>query len=349
MALELFPTQPKELGDVARFLQAILEVSADAPFLDPALLEWRFFEPRPDWGSPRSYLLKQDGRIVAHSCIWPVQFLSCNGEVSSMHLIDWGACKAVAGAGIFLNQELMKKTDTTLGIGGSAMARRIAPKIGFAPCGSLSVYARVIRPWRQFRSDPRRSGWKGPARLLRNTAWSWAPTAACEQNWSAIPIRAFDSSVNTVLSERSSFSYTLPVRTAEMLNYILRCPTVVTRAFLLYEQKELRGYFLLARAGRQTRISDLWVNSRDEGVWANAYSLAARNAAADPEAYEVTAFSSLPLIEAALRKNGFRLRDTHPVLMRDPRKQMDPARSLSVGALESDRFYLFEPSHPFLT
>ena len=334
---------------MAEFLATAFGVSKDASFLRPDVLDWKFFAPRPDWSGPRSYVVKQDAQIIAHSCIWPVSFRLPDRSVSSMHLIDWAASKSAAGAGIFLNQELMKQTDTAVGIGGSDISRKIAPRIGFSHVGSLSVYARVVRPWRQFRAAPDRFRWKGPLRLARNGLWALLPACPPPKHLSAAPVAAFDHSLDWLFGDRTASPYLWAARTPELLNYILRCPAVISRAFLVYDREKPCGYFVLARAGGQTRIADLWIQALDEESWAGAYSLAVRRAAEDAQTCEIAAYSSTALVEAALLRNGFRLRAQKPVFLNDRKRHLDCGLPLSFSGLESDAFFLYNSGDPFLT
>jgi len=45
---------------------------ADAPALDEALLQWKYWEPGTSRKGSRSFALEQDGNLVAHGSIWPI-------------------------------------------------------------------------------------------------------------------------------------------------------------------------------------------------------------------------------------------------------------------------------------
>ena len=113
----------------------------------------------------------QDGTVVAHGCAWPVP------RFDAVCLIDWVSSPGAAGMGIMLARKMAQLAPVMLSIGGSEMTQQIMPKIGFVPKGELLTYARVLRPWKQFRTRPDARGLKAIARLVRNTAWSLAPAA----------------------------------------------------------------------------------------------------------------------------------------------------------------------------
>jgi len=56
----------------------------DAPIVRPELMRWKYFEPRPDWDGPRSYVMLRDGHIFAHGCVVPETFRTAHGRVTSL-------------------------------------------------------------------------------------------------------------------------------------------------------------------------------------------------------------------------------------------------------------------------
>jgi hypothetical protein len=262
-------------------------------------------------------------------------------------LIDWAASSEAAGAGAMLNCELMKMADTSIALGASAMGVKVARRMGFQEYGSIAVYARVLCPWRQFLSRPAPRSWKAPLYLIRNAAWAAQPVAV-NAGWTAVETPRFDSAVENLLGKRASFCGAIPVRSVESLNYVLQCPTITAKGFLLYEENTLRGYYLLSRTGMRVMVADLWVESEDEDTWSTAFSLALQSAASDPNAYEFLAFSSIPLVKNALLRNHFHLRVEKPLLVFDPKRHLS-GHPMFVTPLESDAFYLYEENAPFLT
>jgi hypothetical protein len=95
-------------------------------------------------------------------------------------------------------------------------------------------------------------------------------------------------------------------------------------------------------------VADIWVASLDEDVWTTVFSLAVRSAAADTNAYELCAFSSIPLATNALLRNNCHLRAEKPLLVFDPKRLLKD-QPMFVTPLESDAFYLYEQDAPFLT
>src|SRR4051794_16465021 len=92
----LRPMTPVDLPELSRFLTEEFHTPADAAFARPAVLRWKFFEPRGrDTGdAARSYVACDTGtgRIVGHVGLCPGRFrglrLPADG-VSTQHIIDW--------------------------------------------------------------------------------------------------------------------------------------------------------------------------------------------------------------------------------------------------------------------
>ena len=134
-------------------------------------MHWKYFEPHPEWREPRSYVLDQGGKLIAHGCVWPS---TLPGSLQALCLIDWVSSKAAPGMGIMLARKLGALAPVMLSIGGSEMTQAIMPKIGFVKQGELLTYARVLRPWGQFVTRPTRRDGRAWLRFFRNVGWSLA-------------------------------------------------------------------------------------------------------------------------------------------------------------------------------
>lgn len=341
MPLEvLSPVHREALID---FLTAAFHLPKTAPFVDPRLLSWKYDEPRPDWPSSRSYAWMEDGEIAAHACLCPVTYRVGDREVKASYLIDWAAGRRSPGAGVLLLRKLASSFQVLLAIGGSTDTQQILPRLGYRLAGEIAIFVRVVRPWRQFRTDPFPRGWKAPLRLARNLFWSRAPAPSIPPNETCAPISEFDSSYAPLLRSGST------ERTPELMNYWLRCPGAAMSAFLLKGHDGVSGWFVLSRVGGVMRIADLRIRSSDPEQWRSAYAFATQAALADEQGCELIAAASAPLAQNALRRNGFRLHHTEPVYLLDPQSLLIGHAPLDIALIESDAAYLCDPKHPYLT
>jgi len=343
---EVVAAAPHDLPAITRFLVSIFGKGLQPRLLDPQFLEWKFFLDRPDWGGTRSYVVRQNQQVAAHVCVWPLTFVAGEREIRSCHLIDWAASPAAPGAGGVIYQHLMRLTGTVIAIGGSEHARRVLPRLKFRPHTSLEVYARIVRPWKQFRSRPRSSGWRDLARLGRNTFWSLR-SLPTQSGWSALSVPRADSRLDSMQLPLAVCCRTR--KSAEGVNYVLECPAARGALFYLLRGGETLGYFVLSQLGGQCRITDLYVGSEREPDWRAAFRIAARTAAGSPDTCEIATVSSLPWISRLLSEDGFKLRDVKPVMLFDPESKFANTPPLSIQMVDSDAFFLGDHADPFLT
>src|ERR1700722_7843680 len=99
-------TTPEEMSELTEFLLGVFHLSSDAPFIQPEMLRWKYFSPRPDWTGTRSYVLRSEGRIFAHGCVAPVAFRLPAGVVSGMRVIDWAGGRQAPAAGVRIMRQL---------------------------------------------------------------------------------------------------------------------------------------------------------------------------------------------------------------------------------------------------
>jgi hypothetical protein len=349
LSLAIAPTPRGEQSALVQFLLESFHLPPDAPFVDAGLLGWKYFEPRPDWDGPRSYILRHQGEIVAHGCVVPSRFRDGAREIRGIRVIDLAGSRRFPGGGILLMRKFNEWSDIVMAVGGSQDTLRVLPKAGFAHRGTSAAYARVIRPWRQLRTDPFPRGWKAPLRLARNVFWAAsARSATLPAGWSLRAVERFDTSVEPVL-EYISPEAAQPARSPALLNYMLRCPGAAVRGFLILEQGAVRGYCLISRVGGQARIAELRLASAEEGAWRTAYALAAEAAAADPMTCEIVAVTAVRTPARALQANGFRLRRNDPILIRNPQGRLEEMPPLDINMLEGDEAYVFDPDYPYET
>jgi hypothetical protein len=325
------------------------EAFGDGPdvFRSASFLEWKYFDPRADWQRPRSYVTTQKGRVAAHACIWPLSIRTPGGPVTSSHLIDWAAHADSGGAGAILYRHLLQMTDTVIAIGGSDQARRVLPRLGFAPCGEVSLYSVVVRPMRQFAQRQDGSLLKNAAKTVRNSMWPGVP--ATRPNWSSAFTSDPDAAFEPLRAMPFHAEWRATERCPDAIRYLLQCPAAECSLHTLTVEGAAAGYFILNQIGGQCRIIDLMVASDAADDWQAAYTEAARVAAERPDTCEVVAVSSVPWLSAILERANFRLQERRPMMLFDPRGRLAFEPSLSVQMVDWDAYFLYDPSFPFLT
>ena len=353
MSIEFEATTLEQHPGLRAFLLETFQMPETASFVDQAIMAWKYAAPRADWIGPRSHVYRKDRQLAAHGCIWPVTFQTMGGDITSMRIIDWAGGRIMPGAGGMLMKKMTSFTSTVLAVGGSEETQKVVPAIGFRVVGECVKYAKVLRPWRQMRTNPAWN-WKTPARLARNTIWSAGSGSHAGWNWN--PVSSFSSypSIEMVLPAAQEELIACK-RTPAQLDYLLTCPHARMSAFVIEQEGRPRGYGLLARIGGQTRLADLQLAGPASAAdWVAAYSLAITAAKADPEACELVTYACLPHRARALAACGYRALRGEPVFLLDPRKFLikDPANptlGLDLQMADGDEFFLFNPEQPYWT
>jgi len=272
---------------------------------------WKYWQPRADWTGPRSYVFENEGKLLAHGCVWPMPVEGPERRWNAIYLIDWGTDpSAPAGTGIALLRRIAALTDAICAIGGSEMTRAIMPKIGFRSYNDFSMAARPLRPLRQFATHQNR-GWKLPARVVRNALWSAWPRSTAPRGWKAVACRPDE--IPESLWPQPDAALATPERTAVLFAYLAESPWAQYAQFRLERDGVPAGYLCLSFAAGQARVADVWLPSRDPDDWRVAYVLAiaeARRLWSD--AAEIVASCSVAWGLEGLTRAGFR------VIARDP-------------------------------
>lgn len=339
--------QPHQRQEVITLLASAFRLSKTAPFIEPSLMKWKYDDPRPGSSTPRSYGWTEDGRIVAHVGLCPLVYRTKDREARAVSLIDWASDGTYPGIGLNLLKELNTCLPMLLVVGGSPVTKRILPRNGFQAAGKLSFYVRVVRPWRQFRTDPFPRGWKAPLRFARNLLRSRVFAVATPANWTCSPTSFTDAGIDSLLEAETEIPSTL--RSSDLMKYFLRCPAAAFSAFVLEKDGNRRGWFVLSRVGRVVRIADLRIHRPGSEDWEAAYSLATKAALAEPDICEVVATACIPSAEQALRRNGFRFHHSEPVVLLDPKGLLIGHAPLEVTLFESDGAYITDLHNPYLS
>ena len=87
LSLPTEPLREQRLPELTGFLGRAFGVDAPA-LLEKSFLNWKFFDVRPEWDKPRSYVVMQDEQIAAHACLWPTAFICSSGFCKAGHILD---------------------------------------------------------------------------------------------------------------------------------------------------------------------------------------------------------------------------------------------------------------------
>jgi Acetyltransferase (GNAT) domain len=345
MSLEIHRTTPAEIDALATLLISVFNAAPDAVFANEEVLRWKYFESGPRWEGSRSYLLTKEDRIQAHCAVWPLNLHFSGQRVTCNCFIDWASTRDLPGAGFMLQKKLLALSETSIVVGGSADTRAIVPRLGFGHVSEVTLFARVVRPWRQFRNRPPEAVWKQTARLLRNTMWSRSLVGSVPDGWTAVRVDSFLSASNCDAHSTNP----MPWRDSSYLNYWLRCPATKILGYEILNHGSVEGHFLLSHVRGQTRIADIRLCSEEIERWTIAYRLGTIAAAELPETCEVLAVASTPFAAESLLACGFRDRGSVPLFLYDPQKKLAAAPPIFWNMIEGDAAYLEDSVYPYVS
>lgn len=333
-----------DVAQVADFLRRSFDVHSDAEFLDPRHLAWKYWCHRDDWSGSRSFAARRDGRIVGHVAAWPIRIQLPDAIVPAVHLIDWASDPAHPGLGIWLLRKMGARTPLLIATGGTDLTRRALPAIGFKPFGTISTFARPVRPLGQLRTAER--SWRTPARLMRNAIWRLSTPLSAVDDWSATPVAA--DRLDASEWPKATDSMAATHRDASFYQYILSSPLTPHVLFRLMRRRSPMGFFCLAYARHVARIADLWVASTGADDWTAAVRTAAAVAARGRDVHEVTAWTSTTIGREAFVRAGFRERDTSTLSLFGQCAALQ-GRELHVQMVDCDASYLLADEVRYLT
>ena len=330
------PSVPEDAAAIATLMsEAGLRSNAD-----PRHLHWKYWQERPEWAGSRSYVLTDGSAVLAHAGVIPATLLAEGKRLRLGHVIDWAARRSEVGAGVALMKHVGRLTEALYAIGGSADTRKILPQIGFRACGSVGGYVRPLSPLNLWR-EAGGGSWRIAPRMARSMLWLITASRPSLEGWSARPLAEREIGRIARVLPQARGDATALERGEALFRYMLACPIVPMELYSLEYADRVRGYFLLARAGGQTRLADAWVDSTEPTDWRALVGCAVREASRRGEAAELVAWSSDPKLTQALADNGFHRRLTLPVMLRGG-AQAAPAPALHVQMLDNDALYLYE-------
>lgn len=298
-------TSPGDEAGIAALLDRVFAGERDRSFLTPALLNWKYWEPRDDFAGARSYVMEKNGEIVAHGALWPVTVRTERGCERGLQVVDWASDPRAPGAGVSLLQRITRMYDFVYSIGGTEATQTVMPKFGFRAVGAAITFARPLRPLRQMLLHQTKDA-RLPVRLLRNAWWAVAPHPPRIAGWD----------VNEISDDRLTTSIPRAAeRDAGFLRYLRRCPTARFRVFEMLRDGRPVGWFALAEAAGQARIAGVLLADPSAQHWRAAFTLAQRAALRHTDATELIARSTSPEAAQAAPETGMRVRARTPVLL----------------------------------
>lgn len=338
-------SSPEDAKAIQQLLLKVFQANPSDSFLSLPMMDWKYWQPHPFRPGGRSYVIEDEGGLSAHGCLWPVKAMGDDGPLDGMHLIDWAATPDSAGAGLRLLKGILEDVDFCIAVGGSEDTRKILPLFGFRPANKMWDYVRPLRPLLQLRRRSRLNP-RAVAKCGRNVIWLLRGSSRIAPGWTAQA--AAPNAIPNGLWPAHTAPGVTAVRSAELHNYLARCPDASFAAYLLEFDGKPAGYFCLANNQGQIRMVDYNLAEPAADAWDALAGLCAAEAGRIRNGAELLVRVTEPEAKDAFERAGFRQTDETPILINWRRDSKRP-RSIRITAIDNDSGYL-HGSHPeFLT
>jgi hypothetical protein len=337
--LDLSAVTEAEVDEVSRFLRSIFGDAGDGVNFRPDVVRWKSLEPNSLWPGSRGYVVRSEGKIVAHGCAMPARFLLKDRQLTNSCIIDWTADKAFPGTGVMIFRHIGQLTDGLMAVGGSDDSQKVLPRLGFKRRQEFSNYARVQKPLAAFLSTSDISA-RGIARFGRDIVRRVKPAGSSANGWSLRTVDHFDATVEPVLPKPGVVSEIVCFRDAALLNYFLKCPAGRMEGLLFYNQGQLAGYGIVAYIRDECRLAEIWIDSPRENDWTAAFLLAMDHAAGASGVTRTVLGVSAKIPQLAAQAAGAYLCGRQPIYIKEPKSLLPETLDLSLGMLDTDAFYL---------
>lgn len=346
MKSSLRPTSIDDLSRVRSFLQRAFGASQDAPFLDPSVMAWKYWERRDDWEGPRAYVLERDGVLVAHAGIYPLTFGA--GKVRGVQMIDWASAKESPGSGLALLQKLDTMFDFIYSIGGSEMTRKILPAFGFVECAKQWKGARPLRPFQQILKHQYRN-WKLAPRLVRNLIWALPKTSDhnLHESWKAEEIGLGE--VFGKFSSQCTADACFSSRPPGFFEYLLRCPVMQIRLYGIKDEHGPKGHFAIGVLRGQARVAGVWLHKPNHEAWQTAFSLAQQTARRLAGACEIVAAGTEGPSRQGAAESGLHFFGDTPVYLLNKKGKLTLPSDFQFQLSDDDALFLDSGISSYLT
>jgi len=337
MSAHPMPTRASDLPQLSAFLRAVFRAPPEARFAAEDVLAWKYLRCDPIWEGGLSYVLQKNGGLAAHAGVCPVLFRRPDGQrVKCATVIDWAADRGTPGAGLVVHHEVMRRAESMFLIGGTETTWAITSKLGFRPVLEARVYARWVRPLKEFWLRPKTG--RTALRLLHGLAHAPFGRLAKAGRWEISRVPRFDETTRSVLTSGPR-PYGVAERTVAQLNHRLQCPAVATRGYVLRRLDKIEGYAIASVGTWEAKIVDIRLQSDDPQDWAAAYALVTDTLRREPAVCRISALASVPPLRKALEANSYWVSRVEPVSFYDPKRLVDGLLPVDIQFFESDLSY----------
>ncbi|MGV3772078.1 MAG: hypothetical protein ACO1QB_04190 [Verrucomicrobiales bacterium] len=337
------------IPELSQFLKAGFVHHPDdySAFAEPAVLVWKFFQPRASWNIQRSLAVVEDSKLLAHLGVCPTDITgtALSRPVPVIHLTDWLTSSNQGSLGAMLMLKAFGNAPAQYTFGCTDVAKGVLLRVGYEELFAVPLYHHVIRPWR---SGPWRQmhGRPGFPRMLAYRAFDSLQTIRGFVRYPANPAKLTISQISEFGAEAEEILnvHKLPIlctsRTPSLLNYYLSHPHSRYKGWIIRDATgKSIGFAITCTLDKPGiilgRIVELFMVEDDHAIWSWAIFQLRQKLRAEG-ADMISCYGSTPWFERALLACGFFRRGKTALYLRDPKKLIPTGCQWHLTHLEAD-------------
>lgn len=330
------PLTEDALDELCAFLQGAFAEPAHQYLFSPDVLRWKYLEPIGDDRSTRSWIVREDGRIVAHVGLSLTRF----GTTTAAFPYDWIAKGSKSPHGLMLLMRMHRLTEVQYILGCTDDAAQVYARSGYQTPLVAQIFQKVLAPlaWQHIhRGQP--LGKKLLLLTVDRARSIGRPGTTPKQPLTLRPVKEFGSEIADLFQQGPAVIHS--ARDAAWLNHFLRFPPGTIHGWHLFDQDQGRpcGFALVNVVPqgpiRLGKVLECWVASEDSLQW-QAAGAAVVDGCRQLGCHQIAAYGTAPWTASAWRTNGFFPRGRTPLQWRDPKGKVLLDRPFHLTYLEAD-------------
>ena len=340
----------RDVAALCKLRQTLMPTRGDRPREETqALFEWLYFSPHFTTEAPRAYVAVDGSTLIGHIGLTLSEWRRGHQRLNVVQPVNWVLDPNHRGMlGVSLMLKALSGAHVAATVGGTAIARQILPRLGFADRLRVGYFAKVLAPWQFLRTA------RSPAHLAKGVAKvghgfatdafrgleRLGQTNRCRVVEMPDPWRGEAKQTQAGTMEGMVLRNSLP---APFLKWYQACPVGEVCVLHCYVERRSIGtaVVMFRTSGRHKQASllalDTWLD--DESVWADLVAEINRFAAAKG-ATCINALATYAPLRGALKHQGYHLQTPLPLWVRDTSQSLADVNTWHITAIEGDNGYM---------
>ena len=352
MATVIRPMEPGDTAELCQLRLALLPQRAGRAREDTqALFDWLYFSPHLSQDAPRAFVAVDGSSIIGHIGFTMSEWRLGHDRVNVVQPVNWVLDPTYRGLlGLSLIMKVLSGAGVAVTVGGTPIAQRMLPKLGFAERLDVGSYVKVLAPLRflgtsrtghQLAKNSAKVAHKLGTDLCRSFRRLGNGARRCQLVEVDDPsTRASDAKLPGTSQAPAVLRNSLA---PQFLKWYQACPVGQVRVLQCLVQGQMIGtaVVMLRTTGGTGHASLLTLDTviDDETVWVDLVEAIEEFAREQGAAY-INALATYTPLRRALKHRGYRLLEPMPLWLRDRSHALADVGAWHITAIEGDNGYL---------